>query len=363
MTRRLSSVFVSKPLDHSADFGQVGVAMIRSGAFLRGFFMATVLGAPLVTSGCSLDASSDSEPVARDESSVGTAAWVAMARPDMTVYGVWGPSANDTWAVGARCEWSLGQCIQVIAVSRWQGDTWRAFPVPYEVGTLAGIWGSGASDVWAVGATADSRGIVVHWDGTAWTVADRSKTALVAVHGASATDVTAVGYQDALRHWDGARWTSVIPPRSGDPPLFAVWTRPGETWRAGAGRYVMRSGDAPLSWSVDDTIYALHGSSSSDVWAVGAKGVAYHYDGTSFTAHPVDVASNSYGERSNLYGVWASAPNDAWAVGDGGFFHWDGRRWSKIGVRDAGGPFSRIGGSSSSDLWVVGSGNWLRRSK
>ena len=52
------------------------------------------------------------------------------------------------------------------------------------------VWGSGASDVWAVG---DS-GTILHWDGSAWTSASSGTTfALFGVWGSGANDVWAVG--------------------------------------------------------------------------------------------------------------------------------------------------------------------------
>src|SRR6185295_10228018 len=54
---------------------------------------------------------------------------------------------------------------------------------------------------------------------------------------------------------------------------------------------------------------------ANDVWVVGAmgtRGVAYHYDGSAWTAVPPPTTVPA------LYGVWSGAADDAWAVGTGG---------------------------------------------
>jgi hypothetical protein len=71
---------------------------------------------------------------------------------------------------------------------------------------------------------------------------------------------------------------------------------------------------------------AIHGTSTSDVWAVGADGVVLHFDGT-------DWKSMNLGMPTNLTGVWASSPTDVWLVGEGGaVFRYDGRSFNKLSV-------------------------------
>ena len=81
---------------------------------------------------------------------------------------------------------------------------------------LYGVWGSGPSDVWAVGG--DPLGIgprpaLLHWDGAAWTPVDPPAAAagrmLYKVWGSAADDVWACGEGGVLLRFDGAAWTSV----------------------------------------------------------------------------------------------------------------------------------------------------------
>ena len=69
-----------------------------------------------------------------------------------TLYSVWGSSATNVFAVGAN-----GRIL------RYNGTSWTAMNSPTNR-NLARVAGSGANDVWAVG---DS--VLVHFDGTQWT--------------------------------------------------------------------------------------------------------------------------------------------------------------------------------------------------
>ena len=69
------------------------------------------------------------------------------------LYGVWGATPDDVWAVGAN-----GKVI------RWNGTEWLEFQEAAFGITLRSIWGRSADDIWAVGL----QGHVIHWDGTAW---------------------------------------------------------------------------------------------------------------------------------------------------------------------------------------------------
>lgn len=63
-----------------------------------------------------------------------------------TLYAVWGSSATDVWAVGARG-----------TILRWRGSSWA--PVPSGTANdLYAVWGSGG-DVWVSGAN----GTVLKW--------------------------------------------------------------------------------------------------------------------------------------------------------------------------------------------------------
>src|SRR6266550_1543677 len=69
--------------------------------------------------------------------------------------GIWGTSATDVWAVG-----------DAGTILHYNGTSWSSVPS----GTfqfLDGVWGSSASDVWAVG----DNGTILHFNGTTWSSA------------------------------------------------------------------------------------------------------------------------------------------------------------------------------------------------
>jgi hypothetical protein len=152
-------------------------------------------------------------------------------------------------------------------------------------GTLLCVWGTGPSDVFAVGGPRGN------------------------------------GTPAVILHYDGVSWRDLAP---------------GGT----------------------DTFWWAHGTSSSDVWAVGENGRIVHWDGGAFTEH-------ASGTTATLYGVWAAAPNDVWAVGgtpgkgtaapNDVVLHFDGAAWTPSPTPMAlGRTFFKVWGSAPDDLYVVG---------
>jgi len=78
-----------------------------------------------------------------------------------------------------------------------------------------GVWGSGPTDIWAVGFhnLNNAAPVIFHYDGTGWardaSVADTFPwPPLSDVWGTSASNVWAVGYGGWISHFDGSRWTN-----------------------------------------------------------------------------------------------------------------------------------------------------------
>src|SRR5260370_592420 len=111
---------------------------------------------------------------------------------------------------------------------------------------LAGVWGSGPSDVWAVGGIG-TISTILHWDGSAWTSIPSGTTdRFLGVWGSGASDVWAVGAGGTIRHWDGCTCSTARPSRRNVLP--ACWGGGGGGGgRGGAGWG--RWGPAGPSWS------------------------------------------------------------------------------------------------------------------
>jgi hypothetical protein len=158
-----------------------------------------------------------------------------------TVHGIWGAAADDVWLVvdnSAAVSWQLGLTFHGTRVGDGGGGlTWQSVDSQASV-VLSAVWGSSASDVWTVGDIGTIRHLA----------ADRS-------------------------HWE------------------------------------------PVASNTMERLNAIWGSAKDDVWAVGDAGTILHFDGTrwapSIAAFPVGKT------KPNLYGVWGSSATDVWIVGDG----------------------------------------------
>jgi hypothetical protein len=144
-------------------------------------------------------------------------------------------SATDVWAMGNSRN-STGRYQTLII--HWDGTQWSVVPSPNPGlfdNALNGVAAVSANDVWAVGVYFNSTSspgqtLTMHWGGTQWSVvpspSPTSSNGLSGVVAVSANDVWAVGAirgpspapdQTLIMHWDGTQW-SVVP--SPNPGLF-----------------------------------------------------------------------------------------------------------------------------------------------
>ena len=127
-------------------------------------------------------------------------------------------------------------------IIRYDGSRWT--PVLEEEGLLLNaLWGSSASDVFAVGFAVDDDYNVIsavrHFDGSTWSAMDVPSVGVVQdVWGSSPTDVYAVADDGALLHYDGSSWTESRPAR---PTLLGVWgSSPAEVFLVGDRGTIVR---------------------------------------------------------------------------------------------------------------------------
>lgn len=132
---------------------------------------------------------------------------------EVKLFGVWGASRDDLWAVG-------GVPDQSSVVLRWDGTTWSRMTDAPTVGdgqlggTWYKVWGSAPDDVYLCG----QLGTLVHWDGARFDRIDLSdagvgpRDGLFTVHGRARDEVYVVGglpAQGKVVHYDGARWAPI----------------------------------------------------------------------------------------------------------------------------------------------------------
>ncbi len=238
--------------------------------------------------------------------------WTAMSCPSAarTLLGVWGNSSSDVFAVGLSG-----------TVLHYDGDSWSTM----SSGTswdLAGIWGSSASDVFAVGggsggadATHDtpwSEFVILHYDGSRWSTAySGTSFELCGVWGSSATDVFAVGARGSaggnILHYDGSAWS----PMSTNTPFdfFGIWgTSSTDVFATGSPGAILHYDGKSWTWlisGVTQGLSAVWGSSPSNVFAVGMSGTILHYPETP-SAPTLSSISPAEGRRGQTFDVLIS---------------------------------------------------------
>jgi len=221
------------------------------------------------------------------------------------------------------------------------------------------VWGSSATDVWAVG----SNGAIVHYDGTRWSRAlDSVSYFFRGVWGSGPTDIWAVGFLSlnntapVIFHYDGTGWArdASVADTLPWPPLSDVWgTSASNVWAVGYGGWISRfDGSRWIDASVGSAFYSerIWGTSATDVWTVGPQTVM-HYDGIGWSSQSVSVLT-----ARQLSAGWGARQDDQWAAGstEKGFLHFDGSRWSSVVPEDAtSAMIYGMWGVTPSRIWAV----------
>lgn len=192
-------------------------------------------------------------------------------------------------------------------------------------GSLLGIWGSSANDVWAVGGPLGNDGfesLVVRFDGTSWRRASPGRTETFWwVHGTGPSDVWLVGEKGRITHWNGTAFLEV--PSGTVATLFGVWA------------------------AAPDDAWAVGGTADQ---AGGPNDVLLHWDGRSWKPESLPETKNVA-----LFKVWGSSPDDVYVVGEAGVvWHSTGGVWRREAEGVAGGRLTTVAGCSSTEIYAVG---------
>ena len=267
-----------------------------------------------------------------------------------SLFSIWGSSASDVWAVGG----AYGGAPAVIL--HWNGSDWSDESLPPDrTPRLRGVWGTGPSNAWAVGAA----GTILHWNGSLWSDVSPVEVydvELEAVWGSGPSDIWAVGEMGTFVHFDGSDWSSVSVPDAHAMTFFSVWGSSATDvwavgsatlhWNGSAWSYVDRP---PGAFS--DTLFSVWGSSARDVWAAGFAGTIVHWNGSDWSFTEND-------SPYTIYGLWGSRPGEVWATKDDYELGlWDGSDWQRLsssGVNLYDVPLYGIWGSGATDVWAVG---------
>ena len=281
--------------------------------------------------------------------------WAAVQSPAAgLVTGISGTSASDIWAVGAD------------GIMHFDGATWSKVETGFEQDHPRAVWARTPADVWIVGTDPTMPpGIgsptILHYDGTTWTAtASPTSNFLTHIWGSSASDIWAVGTEGGIIHYDGATWSGVASGTAGN--LWGLWgTSPSDIWVGGEYVILHYDGSQWSTVSISKFALGIWASSPSDVWAATSPGLL-HYDGARWSTIPsgflFDNAPNTGGQPD---AVWGSSPSSVWLGGSNGVAaypccgkmqYYDGSRWSDVRLAAGTGVIAAIWGSSASDVWA-----------
>ena len=324
-----------------------------------------------------------------------TCAWRSLARPRVA------------------CFFVVAIALAVTAVAQNPNFTVQDTPNPNALGnTLNAVAAISTSDAWAVGFQNDnnlndSRTLIQHWNGSAWSTVPspnpggvatiaclslNSGNVLTGVAPVSTNDVWAVGYffgctsfllKPMVLHWNGVQWSVVPTPKLNTNDnaafnsvvalsandIYAVGYQPApngavltliEHWNGVAWSVV----PSPNGNNTGNVLASVTANSPTDIWAVGdqvAPGVevrtlALHFNGSTWSVVPTPNPVHGGNLTQNvLTSVVAVAPNDVTAVG---FTlanqteltmvqHWDGTSWTVVpspNMSNAPGSFNTLRG-------------------
>jgi hypothetical protein len=198
--------------------------------------------------------------------------FTAMPTPGTgVVFGIWGASADDMWAVGGAAGGGSGAFVWRLEQGTW---TERA-EVTADIRDRSALWkvsGRDADDVWMVGTS----GTAFHWDGTALTHRPiPTGESLFTVDASTDRFVAVGGFGTGLifEH-DGTDWRDVSLP--GGEMLIGVDITEDDGYAVGQfGAVLRRTGDRwqpqLTGLSLVEGLHAVWLDPAGGVWAVGGQ--------------------------------------------------------------------------------------------
>ena len=317
-------------------------------------------------------------------------AWVESHDAGVPLYAIWGSSPTDLW-VGGGTRTQFSEVLPGVLLhgtgSSPDTITWTAVITPM---TIRSIWGTSASDVWAVASvthrvnSADPS-LVLHYagppadpdagavDGTDSGVPDAGVAALAT--GWAVDPVSTVFPAHFEKVWGTSNddvWVAGrVPPSFGTPAGQVLHLGPD-----GDGSVVWREEQPPtpgsaradmngISFSRSLTfVVGFHGDTNSPYFHTGVSSD----DGATFTWTQRTAAETGFANNA-LSTVWGTGPNDIWIAGQRGRLrHWDGSQWrvaavSLEDVMPVQNAVHAMWGSGPDDIWVVGADIALHKVK
>jgi hypothetical protein len=247
---------------------------------------------------------------------------------------VWGSADGRIFAVG-----------RVGTAALLEDGAWRRLD-PGGDHDLFHVFGRSSAEVYATGRDPDGDGVLLFWDGIAWSRLDWPLDEPGAL--CEADGVLYVVEGDRILGEPFATGGEVYHPVR--PPGDLLGLDGGEVFGVGpAGLLLCRRGLTWRSPSSGPTLAcnALDGLSRSRIWAAGQAGRIMTFEGAIWTEVPTPT-------DENLLGLWIAAADDAWAVGARGvILRWDGMAWN-FWELVSGETLHAVWGAAPDDVYIGG---------
>ena len=330
--------------------------------------MKHALAIALVVAACTTVDPKPAPQACASDPAVTDAKWQVLLDPDVSkgaLFGVWGSSRADVWAVGATDTRHPELGPQVI---HWDGKIWTR----HKTSATGELWwvaaGATPGTLWMVG----SGGQIVRRTSNGNFVVSLAPAAiqLYGVFSVSDSDVFAVGGVagctggsscGVIWHYDGTAWGSVAgldDKLLGAATWFKVWGSGPDLWIVGSeGHILHRSGGvwAAQTSGVTDTILTVAGNAQLRI-AVGGFGAGLLLEDTGKGWQTPQIV----GAPAGLNGVMVPAGGRAVAVGFGGnvWRRCDGRWIKDLLVTDLTSDLHAVWRAPTGEVFAVG-GNLL----
>ena len=276
--------------------------------------------------------------------------------------GAWKPAAEaittdnlrGVWGTGVSNVYAVGDC----GVLRYDGLSWKTTSIGSSY-KLNEVWGSGPSDVYAVGLG----GIMFRYDGVSWKLvkAGTSHT-LYGVWGTSASDVYVAGGTytkgNVVLHYNGNQWKAVVKDYPSAGSFNSVWGSGSSDVYAAGYKYILHFDG--LTWK---TWKYTHPASVSAIWGTSATNFYFIlYGNYVFRSDGKTYKQDTGACCSSFYDISGHGSDDIYAVGDKPHtYHWDGKKWNLL-KSGTGKTLQAVWVDSSGEAFAVGDdGAVLRR--